>query len=708
MSRSKHFDKIATIVTAFILVITILFMNGSNIGIGISASTLGYENIIFDNSRVHTVDIVMNDWDSFIETCENEEYAVCAVVIDGEQYKNVGIRAKGNTSLSSVSSMGSDRYSFKIEFDQYDDTKSYHGLDKLVLNNLIQDNTLMKDYLTYTMLTEFGGVAPLCSYAYITVNGEDWGLYLALESIEDSFLERNYGGIKGELYKPDSMSMGGGRGNGKDFDMGNMPDIGNMPDMSNMPNMGNMPQGFDFGQMPFEMPSSEAGNEKQSANDSKASDRSNGGFGGFGGFGMGSSDVKLQYISDSPDDYPNIWNNAKTDVSEKDQARLIAALKKLTNGEDIENTVNVEDVIRYFVVHNFVCNGDSYTGSMIHNYYLYEENGMLSMLPWDYNLAYGTFQSSNANNTVNTPIDTPVSGSMDDRPMIKWIFEDEQYTEMYHAYFEEFLKTVDIVSIIDSAYELIAPYVKKDPSKFCTYEQFEKGVETIRSFCRLRSESIQKQLESGNTKTQENFVDASSLTISSMGSMGMGMGGRNRNEQTSTQNGSSEVQRPSTSNTDKTATFPAFENSEGATGNRPQNGEGGFGNMPQNGEGGFGNMPQNGEGGFGGRPNMPTQTEEHQTPSETAQSNAENKPTVPDATSSATVNTNDNTNSNANTNQQTDRNFGAGGRQNATINTSFGRPSQTTVANNNSDLIWLAVSAAVLLLGLIIAKKYKV
>lgn len=51
------------------------------------------------------------------------------------------------------------------------------------------------------------------------LNGEDWGLYLAVESIEEAFLERNYGSDYGELYKPDSMSMGGGRGNGNKFDM---------------------------------------------------------------------------------------------------------------------------------------------------------------------------------------------------------------------------------------------------------------------------------------------------------------------------------------------------------------------------------------------------------------------------------------------------------------------------------------------------------
>ena len=57
-------------------------------------------------------------------------------------------------------------------------------MDKLSLNNVIQDNTYMKDYLAYQMMNEFGVSAPLCSFAYITVNGEDWGLYLAVEGVE--------------------------------------------------------------------------------------------------------------------------------------------------------------------------------------------------------------------------------------------------------------------------------------------------------------------------------------------------------------------------------------------------------------------------------------------------------------------------------------------------------------------------------------------
>ena len=104
---------------------------------------------VIDTSVVHTIDIVMDDWDGFLDTCTNEEYTICTVVIDNESYKNVGIRAKGNTSLTQVASYGNDRYSFKIEFDHYDSTKSYYGLDKLSLNNIIQDNIYLKDYLSY-------------------------------------------------------------------------------------------------------------------------------------------------------------------------------------------------------------------------------------------------------------------------------------------------------------------------------------------------------------------------------------------------------------------------------------------------------------------------------------------------------------------------------------------------------------------------------
>lgn len=547
MATNKHIDRICVAAVVIALLISVLFMNGEALGIQAQASEMGYESRLFDATRVHTIDIVIDDWDSFLQTCQSEEYSLCSVVIDGEAFKNVGIRGKGNTSLSTVASMDSDRYSFKIEFDQYDSTKSYYGLDKLSLNNLIQDNTMMKDYLTYTMMNRFGVAAPLCSYVYITVNGEDWGLYLAVEAVEESFLQRNYGTDYGELYKPDSIEMGGGRGNGRDFDFEDfmsdaesggstdvtMPSAGGMQGGQMMPGIGGdtaqqptMPEGFDPTQTGGMMPgvddtSGEVPTMPEDFDPSQMEGVTPGGDMGGLDMGMGSGDVKLQYIDDDPDSYSSIFDNAKTDVSTGDQNRLIASLKALGSGENIENVVDMEAVIRYFVVHNFVVNADSYTGSMVHNYYLYEEDGQLSMIPWDYNLAFGTFQGSNASDAVNDDIDAPLSvtGS-GDRPMFEWILSNEKYTALYHSYFREFLDTVDIEAIISQAYELIAPYVEKDPTKFCTYEEFETGVQTLTDFCTLRSQSAAAQLDG---KAAD--IDASSINLSDMGTMNNTIGG---------------------------------------------------------------------------------------------------------------------------------------------------------------------------------------
>lgn len=472
MSTHKYMNRICVAAVVFSLLITLLLMNGEALGLQAAEKVIGYENRLFDTSRVHTIEIVMDDWEGFIETCQREEYSACSVVIDGESYKNVGIRGKGNTSLSTVSSMGSSRYSFKIEFDQYDSAKSYHGLDKLSLNNLIQDNTMMKDFLTYQMMNAFGAASPLCSFVYIRVNGEDWGLYLAVEGVEEAFLQRNYGSDYGELYKPDNMSFGGGRGNGQDFDPSSI-------------------------------------------------------FGGGFNFG-GASDVKLQYIDDDPDSYPNIFDNAKTDISKADKTRLISSLQSLSSFEDLESVLDMEAVLRYFVVHNFVVNGDSYTGSMIHNYYLYERDGRLSMIPWDYNLAFGTFSGGQAASSVNDPIDDVLS----DRPMQSWIFSGETYTQRYHELYTEFLNTVDPVQIIEDAYALIAEYVEKDPTKFCTREEFETGVQALKSFCSLRTESVQGQLagtipstSKGQSSESTALVNADGLNLSDMGTMNNGGGG---------------------------------------------------------------------------------------------------------------------------------------------------------------------------------------
>ena len=403
----------------------------------------------------------------------------------------------------------------------------------------------------------------------------------------------------GELYKPDSMSFGGGRGNGRDFDFeqfrvnddesaetsetndtpaaqtegtgnpfgtppgganGRMPsgmtppDGAGMPDSFQMPESGNTPEGFqtpDGMSMPeksripdgesvpdsFRMPDTPVTDGSQEG-DSRPS--RGGGFrmgGGMFNFGMGSSDVKLQYIDDDPDSYANIFNNAKTDIGKKDKARLIETLKTL-NSDDAESVVFTDEVISYLAVHDFLQNDDSYTGMMVHNYYLYEEDGKLAIIPWDYNLAFGGMGGGgDASSTVNSPIDTPVSnGTGSDRPLIAWIFSDEAATARYHETYSRFITdTVEsgwLAGEISRVADLIRPYVEADANSFYSAEAFDTAVEALQSYCALRGKSVRGQLEGTIPSTSEGqraddsaLVDAGTLSISDMGVMNTGGGG---------------------------------------------------------------------------------------------------------------------------------------------------------------------------------------
>lgn len=676
MSTHKSFDRICCIVLAVTIVITVLFMCGEKIGITSTARAMGYETKLFDTSKVHTINIVIDDWDSFLETCTNEEYTSCAVVIDNEAYKNVAIRAKGNTSLTQVKSYGNNRYSFKIEFDHYDSTKTYHGLDKLCLNNIIQDNTYMKDYLCYRMMSKFGVDSPLCCYVYITVNGEDWGLYLAVEGIEDSFLQRNYGNDVGELYKPDSQSMGGGRGNGgnfkiSEFNAGQDSQTDSTADSTQSMTSGQTQQGN-----PPSKPDGEPGEKG----------------GGMGGGMNGSDDVSLIYSDDEYSSYQNIFDNAKTDISDSDKDRLIASLKKLNNNEDISSAVDVEEVIRYFVVHNFVCNFDSYTGSMIHNYYLYEKDGQMSMIPWDYNLAFGGFMGAqNASSLVNYPIDTPVSGgTVDSRPMLAWIFASDEYTEEYHELFSEFIEKYFesdyIPNLIESTKEMIAEYVEKDPTKFCTYEEFESGVTALKEFCTLRAESISGQLDGtipstsdGQTADSSSLIKADNLNISDMGTMNNN-GSGSPNEKT--QNSAAQMQS-ATDNTDNTDSTNNRSFSQTPPNNSESSSDG-----TDNSTSSDSSVPA---GGFGG------------TPPDMSDSNGNGPPSMPNGEMPSMPDGAAQGNSQSNNSTEKDSS-GQNEKASSQDNEANGETAQTPDKNS---IIILAACAGVLLIGVAVAFIYK-
>ena len=92
MSTHKNIDRICIAITIFALLVTVLFMNGKVLGIQASSQAMAYEETLFDTSKVHTIDIIIDDWDAFLQTATNEEYSICSVVIDNDAVKNFAMR----------------------------------------------------------------------------------------------------------------------------------------------------------------------------------------------------------------------------------------------------------------------------------------------------------------------------------------------------------------------------------------------------------------------------------------------------------------------------------------------------------------------------------------------------------------------------------------------------------------------------------------
>lgn len=112
-------------------------------------------------------------------------------------FEDVGLRYKGNTSLDA--SLG--KLPWKVKFNQWVKGQNFAGLKKIGFGTEYGDPTFVREALGYSMSRKAGLPAPRTQYVRIFVNGEDLGLYLLTEEIDDVFLESHFGSAAGNLYK---------------------------------------------------------------------------------------------------------------------------------------------------------------------------------------------------------------------------------------------------------------------------------------------------------------------------------------------------------------------------------------------------------------------------------------------------------------------------------------------------------------------------
>lgn len=452
-----------------------------------------YAAHIFQEDTVNEINIEIDevDWQDMLENPLEEEYHKANVTINGETVGNVAIRTKGNNSLTSVANSDSDRYSFKLDFDYYDDNGNYYGLKKLCLNNNYSDNSSMREYISYKIMGELGLDVPECAYSHITVNGEEWGLYLAVEPVDEVFLAEHFADATGDLYKPE---------------------------------------------------------------------------------GMGGTGADLVYNGDDISAYTGL--NLKTNLNSSDGKEILALMQALEDGEGLEEVLDVEKALKYIAANVALANFDSYLGNTTHNFYLYEENGRFTIIPWDMNLAFGGFgggevdiyeptkqgmggfgggdkrkdtqdndavtnatenteAQADANNQPQPPDNADMQGGgqpsggkqpqgmpsmgSGEKPLVTTLLENETYRSMYEGYLQEiaekYFTQEYMTELVTKIHDLIAPYVQNDPTAFCTYEEFEQACSidptdqySLVYYAVNMAESIENQLNGGEPTFNTNSM----------------------------------------------------------------------------------------------------------------------------------------------------------------------------------------------------------
>jgi spore coat protein H len=128
---------------------------------------------------------------------DNRKYVRCTIREGEKVYQEVAIRLKG--AAGSFRGLD-DRPALTVNFDKFVEGQEFHGLQKMHLNNSVQDPSYLTELICGEMFVAAGVPAARTTHARVELNGRDLGLYVLKEGFDKVFLKRHFKSTKGNLY----------------------------------------------------------------------------------------------------------------------------------------------------------------------------------------------------------------------------------------------------------------------------------------------------------------------------------------------------------------------------------------------------------------------------------------------------------------------------------------------------------------------------
>jgi hypothetical protein len=154
---------------------------------------------------------------AFDMVSETPMWVPATIEFDGNTWTNVGVRYKGNSSLTSAWRSGSLKMPFKFDFDEFEgdfpaiDNQRFFGFKQLSLANGFSDESYMRESVTYELMQQAGLVASETAFYEVILDyGEgpvNLGIYTVVEVIDDTVIENALGDNSGNIYEGDGAGV---------------------------------------------------------------------------------------------------------------------------------------------------------------------------------------------------------------------------------------------------------------------------------------------------------------------------------------------------------------------------------------------------------------------------------------------------------------------------------------------------------------------
>lgn len=205
---------------------------------------------------------------------------------------------------------------------------------------------------------------------------------------------------------------------------------------------------------------------------------------------QGTYGADLRYAGENLEEYKGIFNNTKTDnTNEEDKYRLINIIKSINEvkfKQELEqNFMDFDKIIKMIAINKAIANIDGFTSKTLRNYYLYEKDNKIDIIPFDFDLSMGT----NPNKDFWTEdFSTYELAKNDDEiysKLIEIILNDDEYAEKYKKYYFETLQKIKDMKIENIIYGIdnkIDEKVKNNRNKIYSYEEYKNGLRDLTQF----------------------------------------------------------------------------------------------------------------------------------------------------------------------------------------------------------------------------------